>query len=174
MRRPNLKNKNNTNSSDKKNNTAVSNNVKKAGTFADLTASDPASLGISIDHVRNICLLAHVDHGKTTLSDFLISTNQIISARSAGKLRYLDDREDEQERLITMKSSTISLLYSHEPIPESKTSSQISKKPQPAVVKEEKKKQIHWMNLIDSPGHVDFSAEVSTKPIPNNIIYTYI
>ena len=52
---------------------------KKGSTFAELTASDPTALGIEIERVRNICLLAHVDHGKTTLSDFLISTNQIIS-----------------------------------------------------------------------------------------------
>ncbi|XP_044294664.1 elongation factor-like GTPase 1 isoform X2 [Varanus komodoensis] len=88
-------------------------------------------------YIRNICILAHVDHGKTTLADCLISSNGIISSRLAGKLRYLDSREDEQIRGITMKSSAISLLFG-------------------------KDNQEYLINLIDSPGHVDFSSEVST------------
>ncbi|CAM2099069.1 unnamed protein product [Caretta caretta] len=87
--------------------------------------------------IRNICILAHVDHGKTTLADCLISSNGIISNRLAGKLRYLDSREDEQIRGITMKSSAISLHFA-------------------------KGDQEYLINLIDSPGHVDFSSEVST------------
>lgn len=50
------------------------------------------------ERIRNICILAHVDHGKTTLSDTLISSNNIISQKLAGQLRYLDSREDEQLR----------------------------------------------------------------------------
>ncbi len=65
------------------------------------------------DHVRNMCIIAHVDHGKTTLSDFLISSNGIISDSLAGQVRYMDSRPDEQEKLITMKSSSIALLYEH-------------------------------------------------------------
>lgn len=90
------------------------------------------------ERMRNICILAHVDHGKTTCADNLISSNGIISRHSAGKIRYLDSRQDEQERQITMKSSSIALKYA----PAGK----------PAYV----------VNLIDSPGHVDFTSEVST------------
>ncbi|XP_027017752.1 elongation factor-like GTPase 1 [Tachysurus fulvidraco] len=88
-------------------------------------------------NIRNICILAHVDHGKTTLADCLVSSNGIISNRLAGKLRYLDSREDEQIRGITMKSSAISLQYTTG-------------------------ENEYLINLIDSPGHVDFSSEVST------------
>lgn len=55
--------------------------------------------------------MAHVDHGKTTMSDSLIASNGLIHPKLVGELRYLDSKEEEQLRGITMKSSSISLLY---------------------------------------------------------------
>ncbi|KAI8908547.1 P-loop containing nucleoside triphosphate hydrolase protein, partial [Gorgonomyces haynaldii] len=98
-----------------------------------------------VESIRNICILAHVDHGKTTLSDCLLTSNGIISSKMSGKARYLDSREDEQERGITMKSSGISLFFSHI-----------------KLVDQQKTQSDYLINLIDSPGHVDFSSEVST------------
>lgn len=112
-----------------------------------LTSDHVAQLQSNTGGIRNLCILAHVDHGKTSLSDSLLASNGIISHRMAGKVRYLDSRPDEQLRGITMESSAISLYF--------KTLHKSRKEGEKEQVKE------YLINLIDSPGHVDFSSEVS-------------
>lgn len=87
-------------------------------------------------------VIAHVDHGKSTLTDSLICKAGIISQKNAGEARYTDTRDDEKERGITIKSTGVSLYYEYD-------------------VGDTGKKQPYLLNLIDSPGHVDFSSEVT-------------
>ncbi|KAF1933257.1 elongation factor 2 [Didymella exigua CBS 183.55] len=112
-----------------------------------IAAAQLVKLQQQAEGVRNICILAHVDHGKTSLTDALIATNGIISPKLAGKIRYLDSRPDEQLRGITMESSAISLYFS------------LLRRSAPDAQPEKKD---FLINLIDSPGHIDFSYEVST------------
>ncbi|KAJ9055744.1 Cytoplasmic GTPase/eEF2-like protein (ribosomal biogenesis) [Entomophthora muscae] len=111
-----------------------------------ITSAQIAQLHRRTGSIRNICILAHVDHGKTTLSDSLLASNGIISSKLAGKVRYLDSREDEQLRGITMESSAISLFFNVKTID----------------AEGGMKSNEYLINLIDSPGHVDFSSEVSS------------
>nr|CAH8850738.1 unnamed protein product [Trichobilharzia regenti] len=104
-----------------------------------------SSLTKRVSQIRNVCILAHVDHGKTTMADALLATNGIVSSRQSGKLRYMDNTEAEQERGITMKSSVIGLVFNRTISPSDKNS-----------------ENYYLINLVDSPGHVDFSSEVST------------
>lgn len=108
-----------------------------------------SELQLQTAKIRNFCILAHVDHGKTTLSDSLVSANGIISAKLAGRLRFLDSSEEEQKRGITMHSSAISLLFDLE--------GKKATDGETDGVKDE-----YLINLVDCPGHIDFSSDVST------------
>ncbi|ETW04721.1 hypothetical protein H310_03871 [Aphanomyces invadans] len=114
-----------------------------------------AALQKDTEHIRNICIIAHVDHGKTTLSDSLVSSNGIISDKLAGKVRFLDNTEEEQTRGITMKSSAISLMYEGPLTPAERKARGLDSSNDEVTVP-------YLINLVDSPGHVDFSFDVST------------
>jgi len=98
------------------------------------------------NNIRNISVIAHVDHGKSTLTDSLVAAAGIIALEDAGNVRLTDTRADEKERGITIKSTGISLYFA---MPEEYTL------PPKADGRD------FLINLIDSPGHVDFSSEVT-------------
>jgi len=100
-------------------------------------------------NIRNMSVIAHVDHGKSTLSDSLVAAAGIISEKKAGDQRVMDTRKDEQERGITIKSTGIS-LFAH-----LKDEEDLKDIPQKVDGND------FLINLIDSPGHVDFSSEVT-------------
>ena len=98
-------------------------------------------MGIT-DNIRNMSVIAHVDHGKSTLTDSLIARAGIIAKEKAGDCRFTDGRPDEADRGITIKSTGVSLYYEYD-------------------INDTGKKGKFLINLIDSPGHVDFSSEVT-------------
>lgn len=134
------------------------------------------------DNIRNMSVIAHVDHGKSTLSDSLISAAGIIAKHATGDTRFMQTREDEQERTITIKSSSVSLYFD---MPNcdlmTKKEQEANERRQKQKEKEKDKKKDdeddddkeleakekdtgktpYLINLIDSPGHVDFSSEVT-------------
>merc|ERR1711931_480367 len=63
------------------------------------------------NNIRNMSVIAHVDHGKSTLTDSLVTKAGIIAQAKAGEMRFTDTRKDEQERCITIKSTAVSLYY---------------------------------------------------------------
>lgn len=95
------------------------------------------------ERIRNMSVIAHVDHGKSTLTDSLIAKAGIIAGEAAGNARFTDTRADEQERGITIKSTGVSLFYESD------------------IILEDGVQLGYLINLIDSPGHVDFSSEVT-------------
>merc|ERR1711962_467679 len=101
-------------------------------------------------NIRNMSVIAHVDHGKSTLTDSLVTKAGIIAQAKAGDMRFTDTRADEQERCITIKSTAVSMYY--ELTPEDMVYLE---------GKQESKGNAFLINLIDSPGHVDFSSEVT-------------
>jgi len=101
-------------------------------------------------NIRNMSVIAHVDHGKSTLTDSLVSKAGIIASAKAGETRFTDTRKDEQERCITIKSTAISLYY------------ELEKEDFKYIKQDYHEDQNGFLiNLIDSPGHVDFSSEVT-------------
>jgi len=97
-------------------------------------------------NIRNMSVIAHVDHGKSTLTDSLVAAAGIIALEDAGNVRLTDTRADEKERGITIKSTGISLYF---------------QMPEEYEVPAGSNGRDFLINLIDSPGHVDFSSEVT-------------
>jgi len=104
--------------------------------MADKTTEAIVNLMKQPTNIRNLGVAAHIDHGKTTFSDNLLSGAGMISEELAGKQLALDFHDDEQERGITIDSASVSMLHTWEG-------------------------KDYLINLIDTPGHVDFGGDVT-------------
>jgi elongation factor 2 len=132
-------------------------------------------------NIRNMSVIAHVDHGKSTLTDSLVSKAGIIAAKNAGDARFTDTRQDEQDRCITIKSTGISMFFeynmtegerkAHEAAETAMSTVEAKLNEDGEVVQADPStitaddvdinENSYLINLIDSPGHVDFSSEVT-------------
>ena len=101
------------------------------------TVEEAQKLFFNPQNVRNMGIIAHIDHGKSTLADSLLAASGLIKEEIAGIARATSLRQDEQERGITIKTTGISLGHDY-------------------------KGQYYLINLQDTPGHVDFSGEVTS------------
>ncbi|KAI8326243.1 putative EFT2-translation elongation factor eEF2 [Martensiomyces pterosporus] len=116
--------------------------------MVNFTVDQIRGLMDKVTNIRNMSVIAHVDHGKSTLTDSLVSKAGIISSAKAGETRFTDTRQDEQDRCITIKSTAISMYFELD-------------EEHMADVKQKSEGNGFLINLIDSPGHVDFSSEVT-------------
>ncbi|KAF3010378.1 Translation factor guf1 mitochondrial [Neopestalotiopsis sp. 37M] len=106
-----------------------------SSTKAGVTDLERRIADIPISRFRNFCIVAHIDHGKSTLSDRLLEITGTISSSSSNK-QILDTLEVERERGITVKAQTCTMIYNHNG-------------------------EDYLLHLVDTPGHVDFRAEVT-------------
>lgn len=122
---------------------------------------------MDLRHIRNFCIIAHIDHGKSTLADRLMEVTGTVDKREM-KSQLLDSMELEQERGITIKLTPVTMRYKYDPAGPVSQSAPTAEKlaifaevgATPLTVARPSAGE-YMLNLIDTPGHVDFSYEVS-------------